>query len=343
MNFYVLNQNLETVAVIDTFSSMIWTTKYNDVGDFELYLPATDNILNALQKDYFVTRDDSDTTMIIKSIKVQEDEENGDYITITGKSLENLLSQRIVWNLTTLTGRVEDCIYQLIEVNCINPQIANRAIPNLILGKYRGFTEEYSGQFEGDNLLDIIRNLCKTFGLGFKLRLVGTNIVFSLYRGLDRSYNQSVNSWVVFSSDFDNLLSSDYTFNAENYKNVALVSGEGEGITKKYVSAGNGVGLDRYEIFVDSNVTSDDVGGDEVTYSELLRSKGKESLLEKQITEKFEASIDSDSYEYGVDYNLGDIVQVITKGNVTVSPRIATITENHDESGYKLYPTLEVE
>jgi len=37
----VLNSSLERIAIIDYYSSFIWTDRYNDAGEFELCLPIT--------------------------------------------------------------------------------------------------------------------------------------------------------------------------------------------------------------------------------------------------------------------------------------------------------------
>ena len=43
MEILVLNTNFETVYIVDSFKSMIWTDRYNEYGDFEIYLTLTNN------------------------------------------------------------------------------------------------------------------------------------------------------------------------------------------------------------------------------------------------------------------------------------------------------------
>ena len=40
MDLYILNKNFEKIGLIDTYESVIWTTRYYTYGDFELYIPA---------------------------------------------------------------------------------------------------------------------------------------------------------------------------------------------------------------------------------------------------------------------------------------------------------------
>ena len=51
MDIYVLNDNFERVGIIDGYTSIIWTIRYYEPGDFELYLAADNNILNLIQNN----------------------------------------------------------------------------------------------------------------------------------------------------------------------------------------------------------------------------------------------------------------------------------------------------
>lgn len=55
-NVYVLNQNLELEGVVDEYVSIIWRPSYSEVGDFELYMGATDKAINLLTKDKYLVR-----------------------------------------------------------------------------------------------------------------------------------------------------------------------------------------------------------------------------------------------------------------------------------------------
>ena len=53
MELLVLNTSFESVAIIDSFKSLIWTDRYKAYGDFELYLPIDTSLLAFLQQDYY--------------------------------------------------------------------------------------------------------------------------------------------------------------------------------------------------------------------------------------------------------------------------------------------------
>ena len=56
MLLYLLNESFERIGIIDSYVSIIWTTRYQDVGEFELYLPS--NNPNAFECGQFLQRDD---------------------------------------------------------------------------------------------------------------------------------------------------------------------------------------------------------------------------------------------------------------------------------------------
>ena len=84
---------------------------------------------------------------------------------------------------------------------------------------------------------------------------------FSLYAGLDHSYQQTTNPYVIFSPEFNNIITSTYTEDDIPFKNVALVAGVGEGDERVTISVGSASGLDRRELYVDARDISDRIAG----------------------------------------------------------------------------------
>lgn len=86
MELYILNQTFKRVAVIDQYRSLIWTRRYWDVGDFELYIPADPDLLQYLQIGFYVFREDCENTMMIEHIEIKTDAENGNYFIKIGRA-----------------------------------------------------------------------------------------------------------------------------------------------------------------------------------------------------------------------------------------------------------------
>ena len=266
MDLYVLDKNLDTVAIIDVYSSLIWTDRYQEYGDFELYAAVTPELLSAIKTDYYIWRRDSEHVMIIDDILINTNAESGRMMTVTGKSLESILNRRVVWGLKTFDGNLQEAIETLLDESFINPTKPERKVSNFIFEESDDpvITEmELQVQYTGDNIYDIIHDICVERGLGFKITLNNSKqFVFKLYSGVDRSYGQTTNSYVVFSPKFDNFIDGDYHESRSEWKNVTLVGGEGEGSKRRYTAVGNTSGLDRRETFTDARDISSDIDED---------------------------------------------------------------------------------
>ena len=344
MDIYILNQDLETIDIIDSSSSVIWTPSYYDVGDFEIYIQASKRNINLLQEERYVMRQDSDMVGIIEKVKVITDVEDGDYILASGRCLKSLLARRIIWNQTNLAGKTEAIMRSLINDNVINPVNPARKIPNVILGELKGFPEKTDFQSTGEELLEKIIELCKASEIGWKVFInESKQIVIDFYKGTNRSYSQTENSYIVFSPDFDNLLTTETEIDTQSLRNVALVAGEGEGTDRTTTTIGTEAGLSRRELFVDARDLSSNNGEIEADkYLQILQERGKEKLA--AAGEFFKVSGEAETkitYEFGKDYFLGDLVTVVNEYGITANTRILEVIECEDENGHTIIPTFE--
>jgi len=344
MDLYVLNKHFEQIAVIDDFKSLIWAKRYSKFGDCELYVRACNEYIETMNEGYYLVRNDDDMVCRLRSVELDTDTEQGDFLIAVGDDARNLLNQRVVWQQTNYSGTVEDYVRQLITDNVINPSMAARVLDNIILGDRVGLPATISEQVTYSQLGEKIIEICSAYNYGSRMRLDDSNrLVFEMYEGLDRSYNQDVNDHVVFSPEFDNVISSKYKIDWTNLKNVALIAGEGEGVNRRRYILGNRTGYDRYELYVDARDVSSEVEeGQTIDYDATLKARGIEALGEYGTTISFEGEVEPNySYKYGVDYNLGDIVQVMNDYGVSTSARITEVIESFDENGHSIIPTFE--
>lgn len=344
MDLFVYDKSISLVAVVDDAESVIWTNRYNTAGDFEIYIRARTDLISTFAIGNYVLRRDDEMCGIVEKIQLTTDVENGDYFTITGRDAKSILARRVIWKQTILNGTVEDGIRQLITENVISPTKQTRQISNFVLGDKLNITTTISQQFTGDNLLDAVSSICESFGLGFKVVLdVDTKrFVFSLYNGVNRGDNQNSVPRVIFSTDFENIASTTYSYNDQTYKNVALVAGEGEGSARKMQAVGDSSGLERYELFVDArDLSTNDGEVSSADYTNQLIQRGKEKLAENNVTETFEGELITNlQYVYKTDYFLGDIVTIRNEYNITGDARIVEIIESFGVDGYKIVPTF---
>lgn len=348
MDIYVLDSSAQILDMIDTFESNIWTVQYFDTNDFELVVPATDKNIDLLQKDRLLCRDkdrDGDTwrnVMIIENIKIVADWEDGNQMTVSGRGLKSIVGRRVIWKQTNLTGKVETGIRQIITENIISPDDEKRKIDNFILDEPAGITDAFDIQAMGEDLDEWVTSTCQTYGIGWDVYIKDGKFVFKLYKGLDRSYNQKDRLPVVFSDEFDNLLASTYTYERAEFKNAALIGGEGEGVNQRITTIGDSSGLERYEAYIDgSSVSSNGTIITEEQYYKMLQDYAKDELNTTSFTESFEGNVIPDgNYILNQDYFLGDTVQVINEYGISATPRIVEIIESEDQNGTSIVPTF---
>lgn len=338
----VANKNFERLAVIDDYSSLIWTSRYYTCGDFEIVVPLTPKYLELMQIGFYIVRDDDENTGIIEDLEINVDEDNKTQFIVTGRFLPSLLARRIIEKQTQISGTIQTGITRLINENAISPTNLARKIPNLSI-KTKNFTERLDAQYTGKNLLEVIEDICKTNRIGFNVVLEDKKFQFSLYKGINRSYSQNANPRVIFSDEYDNLLSSCYISQSSNLVTDVLVAGEGEGLDRKtlWVSNVSNTGLDRYEMYQDQRDLSTNNG--QITdeeYDAQLKQAGLENIT--QITSEFEGTVYFGNIKYKTDVNLGDIVTVENKKwGIHVDTRLIEVIESVDETGnYEVLPTF---
>lgn len=352
MDCYVLDQNFNSIAYIDSFESLIWTDRYNSAGDFELFMAMEQRWLEFLKVDNYLWTSNSEHLMIIEQIFITSDSEEGNHLKVIGKSLESILSRRIVWTQKVYKGQFQQCIKSILEDAIINPEIPERKISNFVFEESddpRIAKEDFKmeAEYTGDNVYDIITALCGDQYIGFKITLNDYNqFVFKLYVGENRTYEQTTYPYVIFSPGYENLINSSYLDSTEVYKSITLVAGEGEGTARRTTVVGEGNGLLRRELFTDARDISSDTDAGQLTndqYIELLRQRGIENLQDYRHRIAFEGEAETTQmFVFGRDFFIGDVVQTEDEWGHTGESRIVEFIMSQDINGLSMYPTFEL-
>lgn len=369
MDLLLLDSKYEAISTIDSYISSIWSVRYNEAGDFELVLPVTKKNLDMFKSDLYIWNRDSDRYMVIDTILIESDAEEGAKLELTGESLEGILRRRVVADYTTLKGNLQDAIRSLLNANVISPSLSARAIPAFIFTpstdpKVTSVSLKEETYFQGETVYDAIEGLCKEYKLGFKVLPLGEGgFEFKLYAGADRSYGQDDNPYIIFSSKMENLLGSSYCKSYTDYKNAALSIGtwqeevttmapDGESTqtvtNEKTVSvwgySDNNVpsGLSRRETFIDNgDLSGGDKTGNQSTWENLAKTKGREELAAHNITTVIDGQLEASfQYIYGRDFFIGDIVQVSNEFGIESRSYISEIVFSSDAEGEQIVPTF---
>lgn len=323
--FAIYDSDLSPLGLIENYSSMQWTRRYTKAGQFELHAP-----LSSLFVPENVIKNGSEAG-VIESVAISSTE-SGVMAEVRGRTLLSYLSRRIIWGLIAATGTAENIMRSIVTSNL-------RGLP-LTVASAVGYAGTIDYQNSYGNVLAEVEAIAEMAQMGVRMDF---DRVFRVYKGLDRTPSQSVNSRAVFSRDFENVLDSEYFLDQSAYKNVALVAGQGEMSNRLLVTVGDATGLNRREVFVDAR----DIGGG--TASEpisvaaqqaMLTTKGQQTMAEMKASESFSATVDPcGNLKYKTDYDLGDIVTVIDIGMRT-DARITEIKEVYENGGLQLELTL---
>lgn len=374
MEFMVLDKNYDGIAMIDTFTSAIWTVRYDEAGDFEIYTPVRLDYIQAMQIGNYLWNRDSDRLMVIETVEIETDAEEGPQLIVTGRSLESILDRRIVTSSQNFSGNLQSVLFAIIQNEVISSG-GTRRIP--------GFSLKTSSDsritsisiselsIRGENVYDVVCSLCQANKVGWRILPKGAGgFEFELYVGVDRSYAQSVNPYVAFSPSFENLLNSNYIKSFKSYKNSIYAVGtyqkeiilqnkykddngewvveeqttyeEAEVVTWQYSETATPSGLARREMFIDNGGVNDgEQGGEYATWNAVNKEKAIAELGEHQTTTAFEGELEATrQYIYGEDFNIGDIVQVENEFGITGTVYISEIVFSQDANGITITPTF---
>lgn len=361
----VRGSDTEVIGIIDIAKSIIWHSVYFGVGDFEIYAPATPVVVDMLRVGRYVTRPNNNEVGIIESITVTDTENDGAMIAATGRFAKSMLDRRVIYTLsgssnaaTILKGNVETAVREVVKSNAILCSFdSNRNISVLSLGELANIPlsivdsngNAAQKQVSNENLLSFTDGVLEEYGLSAMCKLGEGGFLYVIYQGVDRSASNEVgNVPIIFSREYDNLISSEYMYDATTEKNVALIGGAGEGVERFYsLIAKSEAGLQRREIFIDAKSISktykddDDV---EQTYTDaeykaMLDAQAKQNIAPRVVTESFNGVIDvtNGNWVYGRDLSLGDIVTVQDNNiGIYANVRIREAIEVQDENGYSV-------
>jgi len=236
----VYTPGLELLGLLEVFSAFQYEEKAFTAGTFLVDSPLTEESREMLAAENIIWFSEG-VAGIIESIEEQTGQD-GDSLLVKGRLLTGILDRRILWGRYDLYGKPAALMHRLVEDCAINPTRGNveaRKIPNLTMAP----APEESGssirkQKTGGSLLDTLGALGEANSVAFSVDFdpAALQMQFRTRLGVNRTVNQTVNEPVFFSTELDDVLSSEYNYNSAPYRNVALVAGEGEGADRIFVT-----------------------------------------------------------------------------------------------------------
>ena len=346
INFYVYDKNLKRIAFIDAYTSLIWTDRFDECGEFELTIIYEKRWRSVFKKDYYCSIDFSDHWCIIEQIEIKKEDEAAPVMIISGRSVESILERRVILVKKEYEdANLQDSIHELINENIINPSNTKRKISNFTFSSNSAAAITdllMSESFDGDDLLTIITDICKDKHIGFKVTIdTSKNFVFRLYAGTDRSKENNTTKYVVFSPFYDNLQNSDYISSSAEYRNYAVISKDETTNISAYSTTSEPSGLTRREMHVDVSELKENK--DETLSNFQIRVKALKMLnRDYPVKTTFEGDIVPEQmYKYRTHYNTGDFVHFEDGYGNSQDVYISEVIISVDENGLTIIPTFE--
>lgn len=334
---FIFDSSLNPTGIIDDYEYINWKLKYRQVNNFSLKINRYKTNVELLAEDSIIAfrKGTSWRAGIIESKELSLSEEGkiSEIWTISGRGLDGLLAERnALYGISSGNGYDsqtdvgETLMRHYVDVNCISSADANRnySLLQLEADSARGTIVSYDARFQ--YLSEILEEISLASGLGWDVILDSTNkkLLFRVLEGLDRSWENGVNSAVIFSPEFGNIKLLGYKKSKINSKNVATVGGQGEAelreIQEVSLNGSSYAGVARREFFIDAR---------DLDLTAKLIQRGNERLVELGIEEvmEFENS-NSGPFLFETDFNLGDIVTVKYPDISEMNTRIIEVSED---------------
>lgn len=337
----------ERLGIIDKYQQVDFITNYRKHSELDLTVDATtQNIEWFIEKndDIFLTVGEGFVRgYTIETVKFADEKKTT--IDVYCKSLSYMLSCRQIDGQQIYRGNAEFVIRSFVDVNAINTTNINRKIPKLILGDLSGVNGDIEESYSNKPLDESLWEICVKQDIAYEIYadIPNKQFVFSVWQGTDRSTEQNVRDAVIFSKEFDNILTQNYTDDKSDYKNTVIIAGEGEGIERTYLVVGDeNSGRKRRELFVDArdlqSENEDATTMSPAAYEALLRERAKSKLAENERVQSFETEIEYNTqFVFKKDYFIGDKVTIRNDElSIAMHTRVITTKEKYNKDGYEL-------
>jgi hypothetical protein len=371
MEPYTLNRSFIKQNIIDGYDSIIWTERYYGDSAIELVVPATIEMFQKLAPGTFVGLDSSDEIMILETFNIEKGK-----LKVTGISILPWLDNRFVrtsslhedkyWYLESGTAgwTLWAIVYYMCcqgspYLNGTNPTgIANPqalVIPGLGLRAYDQSGPVVKVGVPYGPVYKALKEIATTYEIGMQITLdevsdIAFTLGFRSYKGVDRTSGQTENPVVRFSPQMDSFTDIKelqsikemktlvYSFAPDNSDIKPLVTTPG--VASLSGPQYTGFDLRAMMIFAD-DITTDMVAGNSQSLVNILNSRALDELTNNPFIKSVDGEIVPDNqFQYGIHYNLGDVIEVEGNTGVVQSARITEYIRSQDAAGEKAYPTV---
>ncbi|MFE0619716.1 siphovirus ReqiPepy6 Gp37-like family protein [Bacillus altitudinis] len=324
----VIDRDFNLKAEIDDYESLQFTRRFYRAGEFEMHIALHKQGVDQLHKERIIVVDNKmHKAGIIQYREIGQNDQGVEVLVIKGPTLGGILDRRVTVtdSFDRVRGPAETVMKHYVDnhlINSVNPQ---RRIPFLVnapdLG--RGKVTPWQTRFEPLNM--VTQEIAEWCDIGWHIKL-DYNIkkwVFDVLPGRNLTAEQRLLPPVIFSRDFDNIESQSFLDSDQQFKNVGYAGGQGEYEDRLIQMVGAGIGADRREVFLDCSSAEN--------AAELVEEGNQKLSTQKTIVSYEGRILNTGSFVYEVDWDLGDIVTMKNGSwGVTLNDRITEVKEIYE-------------
>lgn len=369
MEIRVFDKTVEPLGLIDEMASLIWHTKYFDVGTFNLLAPVTDNNKRLLTTGNIIVKHDGKREVTdaaggiwrraaqITYVYITKDENGLEQIEAQGYMLSQWLNKRCISPQIITTATNQGLINTMVQKNCGSDASVKRRFPRftvLAQENIAGSAVEYANEVYAKLGLEVkARAQAGKLGYDILINERSRQYGFYLYKGKDlTAKNSGGNTPCIFSRDFDNVNEQEYTTSIENCGNFVYIQGAADDNGSQPVTTVDGEGasgLELVEVFCDATDIARryQSGETEViiplnTYLQMLKTRAAAELENYGEIINFASTINTNSnLKFKEDFDLGDRVTCKeTKWGIQIDARITEVTETYQKGAETIEATF---
>ena len=305
MELVYLDKNFNILKYF-RFVNLQWIRRYYEPGEFSVQVPEGE--YNAAA-EYIYTNERPELGMIQRREHVAT--YDGKVMQLSGYFYEYKLNDKITFPRYNGNGNIETIARDMVSRY-------KSDIPLLRLGNIAGIGTSITKQSTGDGLAKVLFEMLATQEMSYRTRYDYLNNImyFEVWKGRDRTQDQSVNSFATFSETFKNMQNVNIILDNSAYKNYAVVIGNG------VYEDGNQIEVDvdlrsssaeyKQIIYVDQTSMYYDSSQQTLAeYKEQLRQAGIEALEETRVITNVTFDTVKGRLDYMKDYDLGDKCDII--------------------------------
>lgn len=353
MDLYILDSYYIRDILFEKYSSLIWTERFSDIGDFEMVVENNEANHNLFYLGTVLELSLSDRLMVVEYV---EEVESGDSDTmiVKGSSLEYILKYRanIAGTKAGVTGLPAEIMRGGFNNVCMRGLIDSRdVLPNTSLFDMYPASlipepaQNITLDITLESLHDYIKAIADVYNLGWRLvknpASQAALFHFNVYSGNDRTSRQTRFPPIIFSEYAETLTKPHSILTNVDFYNAALAVTENyTGLT--VLAPGEdpaASGFDRRVLPLVVDGINPQAESSLVVAA--LTIKAQLELNKHKQTFNFDGEIDKNAqFKYNKDYYLGDIVELQSKYGSSAYMRVTEQIFVSDAEGERQYPTL---